>query len=196
MSYNPKIHHRRSIRLQGYDYSKAGYYFITLVCYNRKNFFGKIVRDSFQQNHMKLNSTGLTARSCWLEIPLHYPNVKLHEFIIMPDHMHGILEIEVRDDTVCTEIKIRKVNKFQKIIPGSIGSILRGYKIGVTKWFRDKCMKENWVMIEREEIVLWQRNYYEHIIRNEQEYLALSKYIKNNPKNWKGVIEYIKDLEI
>lgn len=195
MSYNPKFHHRRSIRLQGYDYSKAGYYFITLVCYNRKKFFGKIVRDSFQQNHMKLSSTGLTARSCWLEIPLHYPNVKLHEFIIMPDHMHGILEIEVRDDTVCTEIKIRKVNKFQKIIPGSIGSILRGYKIGVTKWFRDKCMKENWVMIEREEIVLWQRNYYEHIIRNEQEYLALSKYIKNNPKNWKGVIEYIKDLE-
>lgn len=189
MSYNPKIHHRRSIRLQGFDYSKAGYYFITLVCYNRKNFFGKIVRDSFQQNHMKLSSTGLIARSCWLEIPLHYPNVKLHEFIIMPDHMHGILEIEVKEDTDYNEIKTRQINKFQKIIPGSIGSILRGYKIGVTKWFRDKCLKEDCFMIEREEIVLLQRNYYEHIIRNEQEYFAFSNYIRNNPKNWMGKIE-------
>ncbi len=196
MSYNPKIHHRRSIRLQWYDYSKAGFYFITLVCYNRKSFFGKIVSDSNQHNYMKLSSTGFTARSCWLEIPLHYPNVKLHEFIIMPDHLHGILEIKEKDDVFYGECRVKQINKFQKIIPGSIGSILRGYKIGVTKWLRDKCLMEDWFMIEREEIVLWQRNYYEHIIRNEQEYFALSKYIKNNPKNWKGVIEYIKDLEI
>jgi len=191
MGYNPKIHHRRSIRIQGFDYSKAGCYFITLVCQNRKNFFGKIILDSNRQNKVKLSPTGMIAQSCWLEIPIHYPNVKLHEFVIMPDHMHGILEIKDQENLESNGLRIQQVNKYQKIIPKSIGSILRGYKIGVTKWFRDQCMKEAWILIDRQEIVLWQRNYYEHIIRNEFEYFAFSNYIRNNPKNWKGKIEEI-----
>lgn len=153
--------------------------------------FGKIILDANRQNKVKLSPTGEIAQSCWLEIPIHYPNVKLHEFVIIPDHMHGILEIKQQADLESNNQRIPQVNKYQKIIPKSIGSILRGYKIGVTKWFRDQCMKEDWILIDRQEIVLWQRNYYEHIIRNQFEYFVFSNYIRNNPKNWKGKIEEI-----
>jgi len=130
-------HHRKSIRLQEYDYSKKGLYFITICIQDRKCLFGKI-----ENSKMILNNAGKIAYECWLEIPAHFPNTILHEHVIMPNHIHGIVELT------------------QNIVDAAI--------VGA----------ENF-------LPLWQRNYYEHIIRDEQSYQRISSYIINNPKNWK-----------
>src|ERR1039458_2943573 len=93
VKYNPAIHHRHSIRLKGYDYSSAGAYFITAVLQHRMHLFGRVC-----ENGMQLSETGKIAHRCWEEIPLHFPNTALDEFIIMPDHMHGIIVILGEDD--------------------------------------------------------------------------------------------------
>jgi len=149
---------------------------------------------------MILNEAGKIANECWLQIPEHFPNVILHEHVIMPNHIHGIIELSgnasvgvenfqplhLQNDTTVgvqnfeplqpSENIKSKHNEFQKIIPNSIGSIVRGFKIGVTKWFRNKTDIEN----------IWQRNYYEHVIRNNQAYFQIAEYIINNPKNWEN----------
>lgn len=192
--YNPNIHHRKSIRLKGYDYSQAGLYFITICVQDRKSLFGKIAGgdnvgvEDFQPLHhhqpeMILNDAGKIADECWLEIPKHFPNAVLHEHIVMPNHVHGIVELKQNDDTNVGVENFHPPqqsyessrNEFQKMIPRSIGSIVKGFKIGVTKWFRNNTDIEN----------VWQRNYYEHIIRDEKSYQRISEYIINNPKNWR-----------
>jgi REP element-mobilizing transposase RayT len=207
MSYNPNIHHRKSIRLQGYDYSQAGLYFITICAQDRKCLFGKIENDE-----MILNDAGLIANECWLEIPKHFPNAVLHEHIIMPNHVHGIVELIQNDvanvgaENTRAENFLPLQNEFRKMIPRSIGSIVKGFKIGVTKWFRnsnnadmanakagnvntENIGAENFLPLQQpqqnETVKIWQRNYYEHIIRDEKSYQHISEYIINNPKNWK-----------
>lgn len=172
MPYNPKIHRRRSIRLQGYDYSQAGLYFITICCYEKECLFGEV-----KNGEMILNNAGKIADDCWLEIPKHFPNAVSHEFIIMPNHVHGIIELTQNNiGTVGVENFQPRLQRheFQKMIPRSIASIIKGYKIGVTKWMRSNTPVHS----------VWQRNYYEHIIRNEQSYQLISRYIVNNPRKW------------
>ncbi len=124
---------------------------------------------------MIMNDAGKMADKCWMEIPKHFPNAVLHEYVIMPNHVHGIIEL-VNDTNVGAEnfLPLQQHNQFQKIIPHSIGSIVRGYKIGVTKWIRQNTDVYN----------VWQRNFHEHIIRNEQSYQTISKYINDNPAKW------------
>lgn len=198
MPYNPEIHHRRSVRLQGYDYSKEGLYFITICTHGKLCLFGEI-----GETQMFLNTLGEVVNKCWLEIPNHFPNAVLHEFIVMPNHMHGIIELKasnlenpsnvgVQNFEPLRELQISKINQYQKIIPRSIGSMVRGFKIGVTKWYREKInssfdyksITEDYLQISLLGNKIWQRNYYEHIIRNEESYLNISNYIINNPKNW------------
>ena len=199
---NPNIHHRKSIRLRGYDYSKEGLYFITICTADRKCLFGKIVSVGVQdiepiqsindsemtigvenfeprRQEMILNDAGKIANECWLMIPEHFPDVFLHEHIVMPNHVHGIIELTkspvgVQNFEPKRENFEPRRNEYQKIISRSIGSIVRGFKIGVTKWFRNNTDIEN----------IWQRNYYEHIIRNEHSYEKIADYIIENPNNW------------
>ena len=193
-NYNPKIHHRRSIRLKGYDYSQEGMYFITICTQDRECLFGNIVN-----RKMILNDAGKIADKCWLQMPDHFPNVILHEHVVMPNHVHGIIELNGNGVGV-ENVGVENVgvenfqplppepprNEFQKIIPCSIGSIIRGYKIGVTKWFRYNVKAQNFVPtgenIQPQRI--WQRNYYEHIIRSNKSYQTISDYIVNNPEKW------------
>jgi putative transposase len=214
-NYNPNIHHRKSIRLRGYDYSKSGLYFITICTADRKCLFGKIVPvgvqnfeprqslndsemtegvENFQPLHkeMVLNDAGQIANACWLMIPEHFPNVFLHEHIVMPNHVHGIIELtkspvgvqnfeplqSLNDSAISVGVENfqPRRNEYQKIIPHSIGSIVRGFKIGVTKWFRNNTDIVN----------VWQRDYYEHIIRNEPSCERITNYIRENPNNWKN----------
>jgi len=177
MTYNPNIHHRRSIRLKGYDYSQAGLYFVTICVQDRECLFGKI-----ENEKMILNDAGKIANECWLEIPNHFPNAVLYEHIVMPNHVHGIVELTQNNIAVVVvgvenfqPLQQRQQHEFQKMIPRSIGSIVKGFKIGVTKWFRNNTDIGK----------IWQRNYHEHIIRDEQSYKRISEYIINNPKNWK-----------
>lgn len=172
MKYDPEIHHRRSIRLQGHDYSQTGAYFITLCTHNRRCMFGDI-----KDGEMVLNDVGKIVQKFWLEIPLHYPTVLLDEFVVMPNHVHGIIIIGVGVQDIEPQ-QVQNIepqqNEYQKIIPGSIGAIVRGFKAGVTKWFRQNT----------DILTVWQRNYYEHIIRNEKEFYNIRNYIINNPLKW------------
>lgn len=197
MQYNPEIHHRRSIRLKGYDYSQEGMYFITICVQDCECLFGKIV-----QQIMILNDAGKIAEQCWLSIPEHFPNTILHEYIVMPNHIHGIIEISGNvganhhspdNDIDVTDVGANHhspVNEMDKMeIVGAknfsplppqpfrspsrtIGSIIRGFKIGVTKWFDQS---------------VWQRDYYDHIIRSTEEYECKVNYIINNPMKWREV---------
>jgi putative transposase len=176
--YNPNIHHRRSIRLKGYDYSQAGLYFITLCCQDWACLFGEI-----ENGQLKLNDGGKIANDCWMKIPNHFPKAELHEHIVMPNHIHGIIELKsepVGPENFPPHITITNngigANDYSRPRSPSktIGFIVRGFKIGVTKW-----MRQNMVVYD-----IWQRNYYEHIMRNEQSYHRISDYIINNPAKW------------
>lgn len=183
MKYNPNLHHRRSIRLKGYDYSKSALYFITICSYKRECFFGEILKTGKEQI-MSLSQSGFVVQNCWLEIPLHYPEVVLHEFVVMPNHIHGIIEIvdslaagklasnELQRANVDSPLQ-RQTAEF-KSPSRTIGSIVRGYKIGLTKWHRTNTDIFN----------VWQRSYHDHIINNVKSHSKISNYIINNPNSW------------
>jgi putative transposase len=167
MTYNPDIHHRRSIRLKSYDYSQAGLYFVTICTHQRLPLFGEIIK-----GEMILNEAGMVAEKCWLAIPEHFPQVKLDEFVIMPNHVHGIIQIDVGAKNLSplqTTASSRPTGTSK-----TIGSIVRGFKIGVTKWFRTNSTTH----------CVWHRNYHEHIIRDENAYLKIANYVQTNPQKW------------
>ncbi|MDR0799264.1 MAG: transposase [Dysgonamonadaceae bacterium] len=204
MPFNPDIHHRRSIRLRDYDYSQAGLYFVTICVQKHECMFGKIT-----DGEMILNEYGKTANDCWLDIPQHYPNVVLHEFVVMPNHVHGIIEIITNDDgtgvgaknfSPCNnnspnnnELPMDKranddewandkgANNYSPLrrqpcgTSRTIGAIVRGFKIGVTKQIGYS---------------VWQRNYFEHIIQNEKRHWIIVDYINNNPARWETDMFY------
>lgn len=174
MKFDPAIQHRRSIRLERYDYSSAGAYFVTICTQNRECLFGEVVDGA-----MQLNDAGKVAEQCWQEIPSHFPHAELDEFVIMPNHVHGILVI--CDSVVRTGHQVNaRAKNFSPLRKGTagtsrtIGSIVRGFKIGVTKWMRKTDLIRD----------VWQRNYWEHIVRNEAELGHLREYICNNPAQW------------
>lgn len=174
MKYNPQKHNRQSYRLKGYDYGSEGLYFITICTPDRVSLFGQIVDDK-----MILNKNGDVAYDCWLKIPEHFPHAKLHEFIIMPNHIHGI--IEITENVGAAEVNNISPQRDQqysadfKSPSKTIGSIVRGFKIGVTKWMRNNTTIHD----------VWQSNYYDHIIRNEESLYRIDEYIRKNPENWR-----------
>lgn len=191
MSYNPNIHNRRSIRLKGYDYSRAGLYFVTICVKNRKYLFGKII-----EGKMVLNDAGQMVDNEWLKIFHRFPNTKLHEYIVMPNHFHAILEIINKTDNKIagsTLVVDQNSNKIQKGQPQGIapnkpqqknkrlGDMTGAFKSITTVEYIRKVKTDNW---ERFNKKLWQRNYWEHIIRNKAEYNRIANYIINNSANW------------
>ena len=174
MEYNPTKHDRRSIRLKNYNYSQKGAYFVTICTYNKKCLFGDVV-----DGNMSLSSVGRMAKQFWREIPRHFPNVQLDEYVVMPNHVHGIIILANRVGAQNFEPLRKKYsesskNKYQHIIPKSISSIIRAYKSVVTHW----CKNDDYTHFK------WQRNYYEHIIRNEEDLNEIRGYIINNPLKW------------
>jgi len=159
MRYNPNLHNRHSIRLQNWNYANTGAYFITICCENRKCLFGEIVN-----GNMILNECGRIAENKWNELPQHHPNVELGEFIVMPNHIHGILKIVKNAAELGASANISPK-------PGTLPTIIRSYKSSVSKQINNPPV--------------WQRNYYEHIIRNEKEYAKIAQYIHKNPIFWK-----------
>jgi len=168
MKYNPDIHHRRSIRLKGYDYSQSGAYFITICTQNRECLFGEITNGK-----IVLNDAGRMALKCWHDIPSHFPHVELDEFVVMPNHVHGILCVVDAPVGAKNFLPLQSGQR-PRGTTKTIGSIIRGFKIGVTKWMRQNTESHN----------IWQRNYYEHIIRNENELNRIRVYIVKNPLKW------------
>lgn len=150
-----------SARHPNWDYSSNAYYFVTICTDSRVHYFGRI-----QQGVMHLSPIGEIANSCWLKIPEHFPIVILHSHVVMPNHVHGIIQI-LNNDTVS-----KGINKFG---PQSknLASIIRGFKIGVTKNAR---------IINPQ--FKWQARYHDHIVRDKRAFLKISEYIVNNPIKW------------
>lgn len=170
MPYDPEKHHRRSIRLKGYDYTQPGTYHITLCTKARQCLFGDVVK-----GEMRLNSLGYIAFTCWQAIPNHFPHVELDAFVIMPNHLHGILVIT--DAIVGTQqCCVPTVEQFGKPVAGSIPTVIRSYKGAVSK-----CIN---VICNTKSISIWQRNYYEHISRDQQSLGNIRQYILENPARW------------
>ena len=184
MKYNPEIHKRRSIRLKGYDYSQAGLYFITICVQDRECLFGNI-----ENGEMILNDAGKMIETEWLNLNNRFSNIELHEFIVMPNHFHGILEIVgatlvVAQNDVNTQNKNNDNEKGQPqgIAPTkTVGDMMDAFKSISTVEYIRGVKNLGWKPFDGR---IWQRNYYEHIIRNEQSYQTISNYIINNPAKW------------
>ncbi len=177
MTYNPDIHHRRSIRLREYDYSQCGIYFVTICSYDNECPFGEIKNWEMLQNEF-----GTIVQECWNDISVHFEYVELDEFIVMPNHVHGIIVIHepVGRGEVSSPSPSKPPNPAVKTNRSShkatLGKIVAYFKYQSTK-------KINSIR-ETSGNSLWQRNYYEHIIRNEKSFHAIGEYIRNNPLKW------------
>ena len=151
---------RKTIRLQGYDYSNEGLYFITICVKDRLPKFGTV-----KEWDMILNENGKIVLDCWNDLPNHYDNIILHDFCIMPNHIHGIIQI---------------TNERAGLKPAPtekpLSEIVRALKTFSARKINEKNKTQG--------CQLWQRSYYEHIIRSDSMYLMISEYINENPKKW------------
>ena len=190
MKYNPDIHHRRSIRLQGYDYSQNGAYYVTLCTQNRECLFGEIVK-----GEMILNEYGKIVEQCWNNLSNHYDNIELDAYVIMPNHFHGIILITDTVDNVDNvdnvgaihELPLHESPIHELPIQSPIQSPQQRRKMLLPKIvgrFKMNSAKQINQMRNTPGISVWQRNYYEHIIRNDKSLENIRNYIINNPSEW------------
>ena len=183
MTYNSDIHHRQSIRLKGYYYSQTGAYFVTICARNKECLFGQI-----KDTEMLFNEYGESVMKCWDATPSHFPHVETDEFIAMPNHVHGIVFInncrgEVSSpfsEVVAPDSKIRTTP-----IQGGETPPLRKTTLGqIVAYFKYQSAKHINDIRNTPGVPVWQRNYHEHIIRNEKELQSIREYIVNNPMQW------------
>ncbi|MDQ0970044.1 putative transposase [Flavobacterium sp. W4I14] len=181
MKYNPLIHHRRSIRLRGYDYAKAGAYFITICCEDRLHRFGKV-----SDNKMILNQSGTIAYNEWINLADRFSNFELDVFQVMPNHVHGIMVFsDISSFSTAVEATLAvaqeedELNRATARVAPTISDIVGAYKSIVSNACLQLFKSHDKIMGK-----LWQRNYYEHIIRDERAYNNISNYIINNPSKW------------
>ncbi len=204
--YNPKIHNRRSIRLKGYDYSQPGFYFITICVQKRKKLFGKIV-----EGKMILNDPGQMIEKWYFELENKFPEIQCHAMVVMPDHFHCIIQIVavgaedfavgaedfavgaedfavgaedfavgVEDFAVGADLRVRPLKFDLSELAGSqLWQAVQWFKTMTTNEYIRGVKTMNWQPFDKK---LWQRNYYEHIIRNPKSYKNISKYIIDNPQ--------------
>jgi REP element-mobilizing transposase RayT len=180
MTHDKRQYHRRSIRLKGYDYTQVGAYFITICTHNRTCVFGEVV-----DGMMRLNEYGVIVREEWFRSAVLRPYLRLlpEEFVVMPNHVHGIIWIvddvgarRCRAPTLEFRAPTPTAERFGKPVPGSIPTIVRAFKSAVTKRINDRCGTAG--------APVWQRNYYEHVIRTEESLERIREYILTNPLRW------------
>lgn len=179
MKYDPDKHHRRSIRLKGYDYSQPGAYFVTICTHNHELLLNDLWAISMIQKW-------------WDALPEKFPNVRIDQFVIIPNHIHGIIFIV--DNPVGADLCVRPKGQSHRIAPTldeHIGSQSpNGPTLGkIVQWFKTMSANEYLRAIKANgsEIVsgkLWQRNFYEHVIRSESELNDIREYVLNNPIHW------------
>jgi REP element-mobilizing transposase RayT len=182
--YDPDIHHRHSIRLKEYDYSLEGLYFVTLCCQDMKYRFGKI-----KNGEMVRNDFGKIAYDEWMKLPERYSCVVLDVFQIMPNHSHFIIALD--EGTLNTKWEtvgagLAPARATARVAPTTaqndrltLGTVIGAYKSLVS----NKCLS----LYKSQNIIMgqfWQRNYYEHVIRDAQSHERIANYIVNNPLNW------------
>jgi REP element-mobilizing transposase RayT len=168
MTYNPEIHHRRSIRLRNYDYANAGAYFVTLCTIDRCCYF-----DQFPRLREIVNNE-------WNHIPERFFNVDLDEYIIMPNHFHGIITCRDTPSGYPTSGHSSEKSGHPQGDAPTLGKIVGAFKsLCVTAWLRE--IKTDTINARGK---FWQTNYYEHVVRNEDEMTRIRQYIIDNPARW------------
>lgn len=180
MKFNPANHHRQSIRLREYDYSRPGFYFVTVCTAQKTPLFGQVM-----DGVMQLNPVGQVVDSMWRELPMRY-GVVLDEYVVMPNHFHGILVLG-------GAVGVRFIApNFSKQTPLSKGAINGAPTVGkIVHDFKARCTHAINGMRGSRGTPVWQRNYWERVIRNETELAAIREYICNNPKQWELDALYI-----
>ena len=173
--YNPEIHHRRTIRLQEYDYSSDGLYFVTICVHEHRSLFGTVVDDT-----VYLNDAGKMIQEWYYRCEEHFPDIKCMEMAIMPNHFHCVWQIVGADRCVCPENN-RTTKGRHAGLP--LHSVVQWFKTMTTNAYINGVKQRGWRPFNTR---LWQRNYYEHIIRNQQAYEEIAAYIIENPINWRN----------
>ena len=209
MPYDPEVHHRRSIRLRGYDYAEAGAYFVTIVAQGRGMLFGEVI-----DGLVRPSTAGLMVSSWWEDIPSRFPGVDLDAFVVMPNHFHGIVvlgtdpTIDVRDGRpgghagpplhdpsaphsnpgdLRTGVGAARRGRPAADRPArdgtraSFSDIIGWFKTMATNDFIRGVREHDWPPFDRR---LWQRNYHEHIIRTERSLEEIRRYVEGNPAAW------------
>jgi REP element-mobilizing transposase RayT len=191
MKYNPDIHHRRSIRLKGYDYSQCGYYFITICTKHRRCLFGEI-----ENGQMILNNAGKMIDRWWNELKNKYANIEIDEYVVMPNHCHGIINIVGivgADGIVGEDLCVFPDNKSGEELrmgehagsPQQMGrpiyKMIQWFKTMTTNEYIRNVKQNHWEPFDGK---IWQRNYYEQIVRDEISLRRIREYIVNNPYQW------------
>jgi REP element-mobilizing transposase RayT len=167
-SENPIIKKRKPLRLKEYDYLLDGSYFVTICTKGRENLFGIIIDSTMSENEF-----GVIVRSCWNDLPGHYKNISLDEFVVMPNHVHGIIIIDNPVGVIHeSPLQMNKLARRQMLLPKIVGR------------FKQNTAKQINIMRGTYGETVWQRNYYEHIIRNERSLYKIREYIRTNPVRW------------
>jgi REP element-mobilizing transposase RayT len=197
--YDPEVHHRRSIRLPGYDYAEPGEYFVTVCVQDRLCLLGEII-----DHGMRLNTAGLVVTSWWEDIPRRFPGSELDAFAVMPNHVHGIVlingvdDFDARDDEEGGHIgpplqdAAHLVGADRCVRPAAntgatpvhnphLARIVQWFKTMTTNDYIRGVKTDNWPPFRNR---FWQRDYYEHIVRNDAALDRIRAYIANNPVNW------------
>lgn len=165
MPYNPDNHQRRSIRLPGYDYAQTGAYFVTICTYDRANTLGKLTDKA-----VVLSPLGWVVARCWVELPQRFPYLTLDSWVIMPDHFHSIVHLRGLQPIEPQQTHQRPCGTR----PNSLSAVVQSFKSLSTRRAHILGLSLG--------CSLWQRNFYERIIRNEAELVATQRYIVQNPE--------------
>ena len=160
MTYNPPIHNRHSMRIKGYDYSKAGYYFVTICTHNHEYIFGEI-----EDGEIQYSEFGQIAAECWRWLGTQYEYVELDEWVLMPNHLHGIIILGRGGSRTARTVKYK-----------ALGSLIGAFKTTSTKIINE--------LRHTPGVSIWQRNYYEHVVRGEEDLNQIRQYILENPIKW------------
>lgn len=163
MGHDPNIHHRRSVRLAGYDYAGAGAYFVTICVHRKRPAFDRIIN-----GEMQLHPYGKIVVKCWEETEAHFSTCFTDEFVVMPNHFHGILFLDGANAT-------SQSARFAASQRGSLATIINHFKGAATRRIR---------ALRADEVRVWQRGFHERIIRDEKELDAIRRYIIENSLNW------------
>lgn len=175
---------RRSIRLKGYDYSQEGLYFVTICCQNMAYRFGKVVN-----GQMLLNAAGLMVDMWIKELENKFPDIRIDEYVIMPNHLHLIIENNgALANAVRVDLCVDPHNQINRTVEGEhIGSplhrVIQWLKTMTTNSYILGVKTLGWEPFDKK---IWLRNYYEHIIRDDRAHHNIAEYIKNNPLKWEA----------
>ncbi|MEM9162897.1 MAG: transposase [Cyanobacteria bacterium P01_F01_bin.4] len=183
--FDPDKHYRRSIRLKGYDYASPGTYFVTICLQHRTCLLGNII------NHqMQLNDAGQMVHDSWMALPWRFPQIILDAFVVMPNHFHGLITLQnlVGVPLVDTLDRLRNCPINRNVMVDKVpiegvrlGDIVGAFKSITTHVYTAGVKCHGWEPFQKR---LWQRNYYEHIVRNETSLETLRRYVLNNPTMW------------